>query len=293
VLHVPRCAPRCDQLRTRQRVSSYGFDPILCGIAGPAYPVASLIQAGLRVPPMPTGIANDEEGNLVQQYWFQAATLKLSPGRCVRITRIGQLVVLGNIQGSGDENVFPPFYANVLNQVTPTWKFPDVLPIQWGLRFVRQPPTIPLALQNPLSTDSFCYQWSDGPACIFNDAVFLNTDLNWNGTPSNYLSLIGYTAPFQGGFPGEPIGEFGHFQSLDFPWNDPSKQSIDPITVSGPGAIVAYIIVTQTNPSTRQAITTPETVLFQPNPWPEEAWVKAFPLSNYYSVGMSFETENL
>ena len=277
-----RCRP-CDSLPTRSRVSSYGFDPALCGIGGIAYNGGDQINDGLRVPAASTAAGG---GNpLVQQYLFQLATMKLTQNQCVSLTGIGQLLVIGEDTNTGT----PPIYPLIQNVTTPTWKFSDVLPVTWALRVVRQPPQIPWAPQNPLSCDSFAWRWSDTPALVYETATFPAGNLNWAGTPDNYTALTGYTAPYNGTIPGEPIGDFGSWNSLVFPWNTRASPDFEPVKVEGPGAIVLYAQVPQTNPATRAKITVPGAFPVAPTGIPEEGFLADWTSALIWAIGGSFE----
>jgi hypothetical protein len=259
-------------------VSSYGFDPALCGLGGVAYNGGDQLADGLRVPTAPTS-------QLAQQYLFQLATMKLTAGQCVSLTGIGQLLTIGLDTNTGT----PPIYPLKQNVTTPDWRFADVLPVTWALRVVRQPPLIPFASSNVLSTDSFAWRWSDTPSLVYETATFPAGNLNWNGTPDNYTALTGYTSPYNGQIIGEPIGDFGNWNTIAFPWNARVTPEFEPVKIEGPGAIVFYAQVPQTNPATRAKITVPGAFPVPPTGIPEEGFLADWPAAAYWSIAGSFE----
>jgi hypothetical protein len=288
------CPPRraiCDVRPSIVRVASSGFDPVLCGVEGSAFgsmPSAGLTNVGLRVPPAPAQTANPDLGLPgVQDYLFQAATLKLPPGLCAKIVGIGQLLTIGLLN-----TAVAPVYPLVLPVRTPTWRFADGM-VTWALTMVRQWPAIPPGLQNVLTTDSFVQTWSDSPALVYKTATFPAANLDWRGHPDNYLALTGYIPPYGGAIPGEPLGNLGEWQSVDYPWDGPYAQAkaFNPIEVEGPGAIVLWIRVRQTNATLRTKITLPGGPLVLPPTMPEEAFLAAFPTAQYWSVGGWLEVE--
>ena len=283
-----RTSSRCQSWGSqpsRVTVASYGFDPSLCGIGGPANLGVDQNIEGIRVPPAPTAVANPNSGtNLVTQYLFNLASLKLAPRQRAKLTNISQLLTIGCDTNLGT----PPIYPLVQNVTTPTWRFSDVLPITWAVRMVRQWPLVPPAPQSVLSTDSFAWRWSDAPALLFETAIFPTGNVNWNGTPDNYTALTGYTAPYAGTIPGEPVGYLGNITALDFPWNAPPA-NFEPIELEGPGALCFFALVPQTGPSTRAKITAPAAPPMTVTGAPEEAFVADWPAAIYWSVGGALE----
>jgi hypothetical protein len=280
--------------RSRQRVSSRGFDPLLSGIGLPGNPSADLLAAGLRVPYQYTGAFRSSVvgGGLVQRYLFQLCTIGIGDG--LWLTDLGQLSVLGSEQ-VGDEGATNPIFPNVIEQTSAAFRFADCHPIRWGVRRVRKPRTV-WSGQSALSTNSFSWRWTDGSGLIFETAAFPPANLDWKGTPDNYLTLAGYTAPGGGGvFPGEPVGgDLGSFDSLDFRQNDPNKRAFEPVWVKPGGQLVFYALVDQTNPTPttgRAVIQVPAQFPLPTTGMPENAFIGDWPATIQFAVGGSMTVE--
>lgn len=273
------------QHRSRQRISSRGFDPLLNGIGLPGTPSADMLASGLRVPYAPTG---GVAPTLVQQFLFQLCSIGIGDG--LWLTNLGQLSVLGSEQpviGDTPNPIFP----NVIEQTSAAFRFADCHPIRWGVRRVPKPRT-QWAAQNVLSADSFCWRWSDNPALLFETAIFPPTNLNLNGTPDNYLALTSYTSPGGGVFPGEPVGgDLGCFDSLDFPWSSPGSKAFEPVWVRPGGQLVFYALVDQTNPATRAKIQIPAGFPVPTTGMPENAFIADFTSTIQFAVGGMMEVE--
>jgi hypothetical protein len=284
-----RCRPSnfCeDRPRRRVGTSSYGFDPTLCGLGSDPY--GSLNQSRIRVPPNPsTGGAGEVPAQ--PAFMFQLCTVGL-PNRCCRLMQVRQILELGEDTNAGTPPVYP-----LIKRVgrsgagNPAFRFPDGY-VSWHVRLVRQIPVIPWSSQSVLSTDSFMWRWSASPALVFETATFPAADLDWRGHPDNYLTLNGYTPPWGGQPLGENVGDLGTFYEVRFPDDDPSKQAIDPIPVQGPGALVFYACVWQTNASARTKITVPASFSLDPE-LPEDGFVCDFTSANYWGIGGSLTVE--
>ena len=200
--------------RDRQRITSRGWDPTLQGL-GAGNLSADMLMAGLRVPYHPTGITGDPV-LVTQRYLFQLCSIGIGDG--LWLTSLGQLSVLGSEQYSGGGSPVPPVFPNVIQQTSSTFRFADCLPIRWGVRRVRKPRELRSGM-TALSTNSFSCGWTDNSGLIFETATFGLLNLDWKGTPDNYLTVQGYTAPGGGGvFPGEPVGgDLGCFDSPGLP----------------------------------------------------------------------------
>jgi hypothetical protein len=262
--------------RTRVEARSWGFDPALCGIG--ATPSGEPNAAGLRVPTLATT-------SHLTRYLFQLCTLKLPPGQVVNLVGLSQTLQLGTDTNDGTPPVYP--VTKLVGRAgagNPNWSFPDGN-VSWHVRLIRQPPLISPAQMNVLSCDSFAWTWSDTPALVFDTATFNAQNLDGNGRPDNYVDLTGYTPPYGGKIPGEPVAEtLGTFTDLRFPPDDPSKQSIEPVVVEGPGALVFLASVWQTNPDTRAVLTVPQMFPIDPE-MPEEGFIAAWPASVYWRIG--------
>jgi len=161
------------------------------------------------------------------------------------------------------------------------------------VRRVRKPNPLPSG-QNVLSTNSFAWRWTDNSGLIFETAAFNAANLDYKGTPDNYLQLTSYTAPGGGGvFPGEPVGgDLGCFDSVDFPWGRAAgKTSFDPVWVKPGGFLVFYALVDQTNTATRAVIQVPAMFPLPTTGMPENAFIGDFTDAQQYAVGGWMEVE--
>ena len=286
--------------RSRQRVSSRGFEPLLGGLGLLGDPSADMLAAGLRVPYAPTSGAVGR-APLVQRYLFQLCSIGIGEG--LWLTSLGQLSVLGYGQltsGGGGGLLMPgkfgivpdtaPIFPNVIEQTSAAFRFADCHAIRWGVRRVRKPRWNPI---DPLSTNSFVHGWTDNPALKFETATFAPGNLDWKGTPDDYLTLTSYTAPGGGGvFPGEPVGgDLGCFDSLDFPWSNPDRKALEPVWVRPGGQLVFYAMVDQTAPESRVKLQVPASFPLPPTGMPENAFICDWPLAQQFAVGGSMTVE--
>ena len=279
---------QAQRARSRKRVSSRGYDPVLGGL-NVGVGVSDLLQSGLRVPYAPTGKVTGEVPILVQPYLFQLCSIGVGKG--LWVTGLGQLSVIGDEQGASGVPLATPIFPNVIQQRTAGSRFSDCKNIRWGLRQVRKP-AIPWSGRNVLNTDSFTWRWTDGSGLIYETATFLPANLDKNGKPDNYLLLTNYTAPAAPYvFPGRPVGgDLGSFDSLDFPWGA-RKSSIEPTWVKPGGFLVFYALVDQTNTATRAVIQVPGSFPLPTTGMPENAFVGDFTDAQQYAVGGWLEVE--
>ncbi|MHB8563332.1 MAG: hypothetical protein ACYDDA_05170 [Acidiferrobacteraceae bacterium] len=270
------------QPRSRFEVATYGFDPDLCGIGSD--PNGSLTQAGLRVPKAPSGPAGGGAGVIGARYLFQCCTVRLPPNRPLWLVGMAELLTMYEDTADGTPPIQPvEKLIGRSGSGDPRYHFVDAT-VSFHLRHVRSVPYPLWANQNVLTSQSFVWRWSDSPALVFETATFAAGDLNYNGTPDNYLTLTGYTPPWNGQPPGVDVGGFGTFNSIEHPWDNPAAQAIEPIEMSGPGALVLYASVWQTNPGARGAVTWPAMMPADPQ-LPEVAFASAFTSAIYGRVG--------
>ena len=165
--------------------------------------------------------------------------------------------------------------------------------VSWHLRYVASPPVLN-GLVTTLNTVSFQRRWCDDGALIYETASFNAANLDGNGKPDDYVSgLTKYMAP-NGGLPlGTSLGGLGTWTDLRFKYDDPSKQSIDPIIVPGGGAVVLYASVWQPNTAHTQTLTIPAGYPLNVTGFTEEAFLAAYAKAQYWSVmgALVIETE--
>lgn len=258
--------------RSRFEVASYGFDPDLCCLGSDAD--GSLNAVGLRVPLLATTTRNT-------RYLFQLATVRLT-GHPVWLVGMAEMLTLYEDTAAGTPPVAPvEKWVGRGGAGNPAYRFTDSS-VSFHLRFVRRTPRVQ---QNVLNTESFTWRWSgSAPALVYETATFAAANLDANGHPDNYTALTGYTPPWGGTPPGVDVGGFGTFNSIEHPWDNPALQAIEPIEVCGPGALILYASVWQTNPSSRAAVTIPAGFPVDPE-LPEVGFVADFTSAIYGRVG--------
>ena len=275
MMAVPRLYDGYDQeqrAKSRRRVHSRGWDPVLTGV-GFGFNTDAL-QSGLRVPYAPTAVTLGEISptSIVQPYLFQLCSIGVGKG--LWVTGMGLLSLIGCEQGFGGVPAAPPIFPNTIQQTSAGFHFPDCKPIRYGLRQARKP-AIPWAGRNVLNTNSFGWRWVDDSGLVYETATFPAGNLNRLGTPDNYLTLTNYAAPAQPWvFPGRPVGgSLGSFDSLDFPWEQAQRKAFEPIWVDGSGYLVLYAWVCQTNPATSAKLIVPGSFPMPTTGMPELAFL--------------------
>ncbi len=282
---VPRLPAVEPRPRTRLEVASFGFDPVLCGLGSDPY--GSLAGPRLRVPTLPTSAQGT-------RYLFQLCTMPL-PRWPVRLVGVRQWLELGlnTTVGGG----LPYILTKLVGRAgagNPFWRFSDAN-VSWHVRLVRQIPQIPYAGQNVLTCDSFVWRWSGTPALVFESATFAAANLNGRGHPDNYVALTGYVPPYGGAPLGEPVSNLGNFSDVRFPGDDPTRCAIDPIELEGPGYLVFYASLWQTNPgggeiAGRPVLTVPGSFPVDPE-LPEDGFVADWPKAVYWGIGGALVVE--
>lgn len=261
--------------RSRFEVASYGFDPDLCCLGSDAD--GSLNAAGLRVPLLATS-------SRATRYLFQCCTVRLT-NEPIWLVGMAEMLTIYEDTAAGTPPIAPvEKFIGRGGAGDPRWHFTDAT-VSFHLRHVRSVPRFPPSASSALASESFAWRWSgSAPALVFETATFAAANLDANGHPDNYTALTGYTPPWGGSPPGVDVGGFGTFNSIEHPWDDPSAQEIEPIEVRGPGALVLYASVWQTNPSTRAAIVVPAGFPIDPE-LPEVGFVADFASAIYGRVG--------
>ena len=148
-------------------------------------------------------------------------------------------------------------YFHELEITSPLWSFLDGN-ISWHLRWQ--------------SRRSNIYRWAAGQ--------LPGSSVNFNGFDSAILYdtlLEPYTAPGQGLPPGRDVPGLGTLRDGRYPW-DNMGLTLDEV-IKGPGSVVLYASVRQTNPETR----------FRPPPVadpgalrPEDRFLQAYPTNTFY-----------
>jgi hypothetical protein len=210
----------------RYEISTSGFDPALQGVWSDPY--GGTANVGLMIPQvLPT--VRDPQHRLL----FELAFIRLGAGRKVRLVGLRQLLTIAALvpqTGGGT----PPPYIFEKQVETPFWHFSDAA-VSWHVMHV-PPGSNPKYSKS--NADSIAYRYATGSALLF--------EKNPN--------LASYVPP-NGGRPlGTPVSSsLGNLHDIRWPWTKHPQHSMD-VEIEGPGDIVFYASVQQTNSITRPQI---------------------------------------
>jgi len=240
-------------------VYTVGFDPDRVGVGsgpGPGNPVSSR----LFIPSPPTTGADN-------RYLFALCGITVPRNATYHVRGFGQKLLIGQ------RTVNPLDGSITIHEKpvsTPDWAFPDGN-VTWSIRFIKgirktavlKPPVGasplnagPSKTQNPYSSDS---------ALFYKDSI-----------------VTQYEAPMGGEFPGDALVQPGTFYDMRNPWQGLWQNLLD-IPVKGPGEIVMFASVFQTNPQTRPVFTPPPG--FNPDGLvPEDQFLLDFPGAIYRHI---------
>lgn len=241
--------------------ASFGFDDFLAGVGGD--PSASASSVGLRVP-----------AHAGVRYLFLGARADLDNGDAIVGYR--QLATQGFANnGSVDTPNNAPFLPFERPIRTPQWHPPDGF-ISWHLTSEPKKPAGAWRA-NLLDQDSFVFEDSSTPALVYETAGF-------PGSPSapGYLGLNAYTPPAMLGTSVLTL------RDVRAPWDEPTAMRFE---VNRPTTVRFYISVLQTDPSTRLEIDLDPSDFTIAGLVPEDNFAQAFPLYQYWRVGVGLLVE--
>jgi hypothetical protein len=259
-------------------ISSTGPDEFLQLIGGDPFGGSS--AAGLRVPtlalPAVAGTANN-------RYLFNGCAFSIGEGGKARILGYRQLVTIGQADVGSGEGPQPRF---VEQEVTsPLWRFSDGN-VWMGLRYNGGPNAQGIPLQTPapyLPPNGTAFRFGMSPSLLYENLTLPVGD-------SFYVDLTAYTPPSAGRPWGQPIQSGCDWLSLQTPWRTHGAWHSLDIEVEGPDTVAVFISVLQTNPDTRQALSTPDP-FFPAGLPPEEQFLLNYPSAVYWRVGASLIVE--
>ena len=267
--------------KKRWEIATTGFDEYLSLIGGD--PDGGNASVGLRVPTLATPAGR---AGLTSRYQFNLASFSIGEGVCARIIGYRQLLTLGYAQPYGEGTAAG---LRVVEQEveSASFRLPDGN-VSWHLRTIGGPNAQQQQQQpNPggargATCDSFAYQWSDTPACLFGTGQV--------APPGRiYTNLTSYVAPNSGKLPGQGIAAgLGTFYDLRTQWRTHGGwQSLD-ILVPGPDTIAFIATVRQSNPSTRPALVVPaagQNTFYPGGLSAEEQFLKNYPGAIFWRIG--------
>jgi hypothetical protein len=219
--HDPRWA--CN---TVVELVSVAGDVDLLGLGSSPY-TGDTAYTGIRIPSAPTT-------NQLGRYFFRLCGIEIPSGKAIVVRGIRQYLEIGAYWSAPPlpsvPQDSPPNYPLMLEVVSPFWHFSDGN-VSWHLRH------------------------HDNIFAFFNDANQLpNTSPTLRGldTAMLYNRLAPY-APAAGGVPPpKPVDTLGTLHEIRYPW-DNTDWSLATV-VSGPGLVVLYASVKQTDPIARPQV---------------------------------------
>ncbi len=218
-----------EQRRTYE-ISTTSFDPSFqLRSSGPQGGGAN---TGLLIPQTPSTSPSN-------RYLFALCGFALAGAQKARIRGLRQYLTIGGTTYQTLPD--PPRNVNLYNVelpvVTPTWRFADGN-VSWHLLLC--PPQYRY-FANAQNGQGQMFRWAQQDALLFESPMTTGP----------------YVAPWGGQMPGggKPIAGLGQFYDLRFPWETSHGWSSLDFPVEGPGTVVLFASVWQTNPLTRPTIT--------------------------------------
>lgn len=245
------------QCRTLVELSSASVDPDRYGIGGSPY-VGDAAATGVRIPDDPTT-------ELDNRYLARLCGFQIPGGRAALIHAIRQYATIGQVETIEPEG---QMHAVELPVTTPTWCFRDGN-ISWHLMVQGVQSTV----NNPDPNGQ-----PPGASPSFYD---LDSSLLY--TPP----FIPYVAPNAGIPVGDGLDGLQTWRDMRFPWG--SGEWNQHLLVKGPGVVVFYASVRQTDPLTRAvlAVADPGAMC------PEDRFIATFQSAIYRRVAGALLVETI
>lgn len=212
-------------------VATQAFDRDMLGVGSSPY-FGDAGNVGLRVPNTPTV---DQR----HRYLFRLLGIQVANNRALLVRGLRQMLTIGGYPATGGRapvgSATPPVELEV---TSPGWHFVDGN-VSWHLRVEND-------FQTRLHVVDSAQQPGTSPSLEGLDPALI------------------YTAPITGAYnppgagipPGRDVGELGTFHDVRFPWGQTDWELSIPL-IRGPGTVVFYASVHQTNPATRPATYSP------------------------------------
>lgn len=224
-------------------VATQSFDRDLLGVGSSPY-LGDAGYLGIRVPDPPTV---DQS----HRYLFRLLAISVANNRALSVKGLRQLVTIGAVPSQRQPGC--PGVPVELAVTSPFWHFVDGN-VSWHLRWENE-------IQARLHAIDPAQQPGTSPSLEGTDSVLLYAP-----------PFPPYTPPGAGIPPGFAVDALGTWHDLRFPW-DETHWGLD-IPLRGPGTLVFYASVHQTNPETRCPINPPSSGLDVLSP--EDQFVAAF-----------------
>lgn len=244
-----------------QRLAIHGaqVDPTMALVGSTPY-VGDITQTGIALPAAPTGPLN--------RYLCVCCGLRVGiNSRCI-IRHLRQLLTIGTELSMAGGAVLPV----EVPVTSPTWHFVDGA-VSWHLRMLD--PTV----------DTRFIRYLDGAAPVAPFTAQWDTQLPAILTRRQPFGVDPYT-PQNGGVPfGLDVGNLGTFRDIRYPYTTGDGQAEIGLEVKGPGILILYASVRQTNPEERPR--PPEDIPLLDGLAPEDQFILTHPNSRYWRVGGS------
>jgi hypothetical protein len=256
-------------------LASQSFDPDRQAIGGSAYP-GDMAALGIVVPAAPTTALNN-------RYMMRHCGVQVPAGKSIIIHAIRQLVTIRQVEvidtlieiegaGSGQlpgSVILPLSRPAELEVTSPGWSFTDGN-VSWHLKFLGDRETAfvdPTGQTLGTSPDLYgvdsalCYTGAAGP--------------------------VPYTAPNGGIPPGRPVPGWDTWRDMRYPWQSDNFNTH--IRINGPGVIVLWSSVRQTDPTTRPVLDVVDLGCLRP----EDRFLATFRSARYGRVAGAMIVETL
>lgn len=208
---------------TRQsiEISSESYDPDMQFVGSSPF-VADASRTGVVIP------YGSKAGTCFQKtrYLARLCGIDIPDGGAVALVGIRQYATIRYLALPNDQTLEGCVYPFELDIESPFWSFTDGN-ISWHIRY--QPVGVP-----------------EVPAKLTAGMLSLQPYGSPYAAPDPFLS-VPYQAPNMGEPWGSPVGTFGTWRDLRFPWRNTNNTDLHHI-VSGPGSLVFYASIRQTNP---------------------------------------------
>lgn len=240
-------------------LTGVGWSPFVGDIGAPGIRVPEAATASLETGPQPQSL----------RYLFRLCGVEIPSGYGVVLRGIRQAITLRScaVVADGDEEFANTIRVFEFEQKSPFWSFPDGN-VSWHVRWVRglNSPRAFDPAQRPGTSPSLQGQGMDS-VLLYNQSV-----------------AAGYIPPGGGIPPGNSVAHLGTLRDLRYPWENTDWTLSVP--VMGPGQLMFFASVLQTDPTTRGA-----TPFVSDSIRPEDQFVRDFPNAIYGRVSGALAIE--
>jgi len=202
----------------------------------------------IAYPLLPVPITPTPGGDPRRRYLFRLATLAVDAKEIAILRHVRQAVVIGSIPGpqADPAAAFAPLGFTVRD---PFWHFVDGN-VTFALRFLPGAPDDSNAAPPPQTEEGVVPTfYGEGSALLVSPTLA-------RGYVADFLpgpTVVPYVPPNGGQPDGADVGDLGYLEDLRYPWTHaPGDDALAP-ALRGPGTLVLYASVLQTDPRSRPA----------------------------------------